>query len=153
MRPTQVALLLAEAAVDVPTDPLGLALLRALLVCAPPPLLLPWGPDRVLVRVRVWVQAVPRALGERLRVREEQRAEAVAQTHVGAGRAAQGRGSVEGPQQRAGGTRRDAAVRRLWDGGAVGPRPLNASESHSAFPAGAGGGGRMGWRSPDNANL
>lgn len=109
--PPQVALLLAEPAVDAPADPPGLAFLRALLVRAPPPLFLRGGPRRacprrgpdrgrdrgqVLVRGVVWAGLRP--LQGRLRVPEEQRPEAVAQPHVGAGRGAHAGAPAEGPE-------------------------------------------------------
>lgn len=84
VRPPQVAPLLAESAVDAPADPPGLALLRALPVRAPPPLLRR-SQDRGQVQVWHRVQVGPCALHGRLRVPEEQRPEAVAQPHLGAG--------------------------------------------------------------------
>ena len=107
--PPQVALLLAEPAVDAPADPPGLALLRALLVRAPHPFFLRGGPrracprrgpgrgrDRGQVRVRGLVWAGPRPLQGRLRVPEKQRPEAVAQPHVGAGRGVHAGAPAEG---------------------------------------------------------
>lgn len=112
MRLLQVPPLLPEHAVDAPADfpglPLGLALLSAQLVWAPPPFLwvrfgpracrAPAGargeraPSRVSSSHRGRGQALPRAPRERfrarakgiLRVPEEQRSQAGAQTHVGA---------------------------------------------------------------------
>lgn len=108
VRALQVPLLLAEHAVDAPAHPprltLGLALLGAQLVRPPPPLLLragfgpracraPAGAPRGPEPGRVCCQG-PGRRGTRavrglirggvLRVSEEQRPQAVAQTHVGA---------------------------------------------------------------------
>lgn len=152
--PPQVAPLLAEPAVDAPADPPGLSLLRALLVGAAPPVLRR-SPDRGQVQVRHRVQVRPRALHGRLRVSEEQRPEAVAQSHLGAGRGP--RGSGPGPCRGAGGdcarTRRGAAAGRLGRTGESGPRPLTAPQGHSAFPAGSGTGYLFGRRSPDKEDL
>lgn len=173
MRPLQIPLLFAEHAVDVPTHfprlPLGLALLRAQLVRATPPLLLRvgfgprasralagaprgWGPGRVFPSHRGRGWAGPHALRGRLRGRargvlwvpEEQRSQTVAQTHVGAARA---RGLLTRGSGRSSGS--EAGGGCAWTQGrsaagpGQGPRPLTAQKGHFAFSA-----GRKGWWPP-----
>lgn len=154
VRPPQVAPLLAESAVDAPADPPGLALLRALPVRAPPPLLRR-SQDRGQVQVRHRVQVGPCALHGRLRVPEEQRPEAVAQPHPGAGRGP--RGLRPSPRRGAGGhcarTWHGALARRLGRTGESGPRPLTDPQGHSAFAAGSGAGYLFGRRSPDKEDF
>lgn len=163
MRLLQVPPLLPEQTVDAPADfprlPLGLALLSAQLVRAPPPFL--WvrfgprasrAPSRVSSsrrgrgRGRGWGRGLARAPRERFRARakgilripEEQRSQAGAQTHVGAVRGRLASGSGRGPSPKAG---RDCT--RTWGGVAAGrnqgPRPFTAQKGHFAFSAGRRG--------------